>query len=136
MPLKAIILPDQTPRCWVRLPILTESSDNAVAQWPSCALFEWILIVKDHAEQAAVYRQPVAVVIDESKSFELVHESTDLRPRGADHLCQCLLGYAWDHVFGSAFLPKMRKLQENPSQTLLARVEKLVDEIRFISEIS
>ena len=36
------------------------------------------LVMQDHVEQAAVHRQPVAVVIDESKPFELVHETTDL----------------------------------------------------------
>jgi hypothetical protein len=36
------------------------------------------LIVQDHVEKAAVHRQPMAIVIDEAKPLELVHEMTDL----------------------------------------------------------
>ena len=36
--------------------------------------------------------------------------------------------------FGLALLAEMGQQQENPSQALLAGVEKLVDEIRFVSD--
>ena len=35
------------------------------------------LVVQDYVEKATVYCQPMAVVIDESKPFELVHEMAD-----------------------------------------------------------
>ena len=41
------------------------------------SFLEWRLVMQDHIEKATVHRQPVAVVIDEAKRFELVHEMTD-----------------------------------------------------------
>jgi len=36
-----------------------------------------ILVVQDHVEKATVHRQPLAIVIDEAKRLEPVHEMTD-----------------------------------------------------------
>ena len=38
---------------------------------------ELTLVVQDHAEKTTVHREPMAVVIDEAKPLELVHEMTD-----------------------------------------------------------
>ena len=96
---------------------------------------EWTLVVQDHAEEATVNRQPVVIaVIDKAQFPEPIHEMIDPRSGCADHLCQAILTDSGEYRFGSAFLAKMSKQQENPSQTLLARVEKLVDEIRFVSD--
>ena len=81
-------------------------------------------------------RQSAVVVIDKAKLPELIHEMTDSRPGCADHLCQRILIHSWNYAFGSAFLAKMSKQQENTSQPLLARVKKLVDEIRFVSDVA
>jgi len=49
-------------------------------------------VVQDHAEQATMNCQPAAVaVIDKAQLPELVHEMTDPRPGGADHLGQVIL---------------------------------------------
>ena len=83
-------------------------------------------------------RQPAigAVVIDKTQLLELVHEMTDPRPGGAHHLRQVFLIDSGKYTLRAAFLAKMCQQQETPGQTLLAGVEKLVDEIFFISEIA
>jgi hypothetical protein len=98
--------------------------------------YEW-LVVKDHAEEATVDRQPVVItVIDKAMLPEPVHEVADPGPGRADHLCQTILTDSGDYGFSLAFLAEMRKQQEDPSQTLFARAEKLVDEIRFVSDVA
>ena len=73
------------------------------------------LVVQNHAEQATVDRQPIAIaVIDKAQLPELIHEMTDPRPGCANHLCQAILSDSGEHRFGSAFLAKMSKQQENP----------------------
>jgi hypothetical protein len=71
-------------------------------------------------------RQP-AVVIDKAKLPELLHEMTDPRPGCADHWRQVFLIDSVKDNLGSTFLAKMSQQQENPSHTLLAGVEKLID---------
>jgi hypothetical protein len=94
--------------------------------------------VQDHAQEATVNRQPAgdAFVIDKAQLLELIHEMTDPRPGGTDHLSQVFLIDSGMYRFGPAFLPKMSQQQENPSQTLLAGVEKLIDEIPFESDVA
>ncbi len=75
-----------------------------------------------------------AVVIDKTQLPELVHEMADPRPGGAHHLRQVFLIDSGKDTLGAAFLAEMSQQQEDPRQTLLAGVEKLVDEILFISE--
>ena len=72
-------------------------------------------------------RQRAAAVIDKAKLPELVHEVTDPRPGGADHLGQVFLIDSGKYGFGFSFLAKMGQQQENPGQALLAGVEKLID---------
>ena len=91
--------------------------------------------MQDDAQEAAVDGEP-AVVVDEAKLFELVHEMTDARPGGANHLRQTLLIDPGEDGFGTAFLAKMREEQENSGQSLLARVEKLVNKVLFITDVA
>ena len=80
-------------------------------------------------------RQPgFTVVIDKAKAPELVHKMIDPRPGGADHLCQVFLIDPGHDGFGPALLAKMGQQQQKPSQALLAGVEQLVDEIRFVAD--
>lgn len=77
-----------------------------------------------------------AVIIDKAKLLELVHEVADPRSGGAHHLRQVFLINSGKDSFGPAFLAKMRQQQENPCQALLAGVEKLVNEVLFISDVA
>jgi hypothetical protein len=83
-----------------------------------------------------VDRRQAAVIIDKTKLLELIHEMTDPRPGGADHLCQVFPIDSGTYSFGSTILAKMSQQQENSSQTLLAGVEKVVDDIPFESDIA
>ena len=76
-------------------------------------------------------QRAVAIVIDKAQLPELVHEMTDPRPGGADHLGQLfLIDFGkWSSV--STFLAKTRKQQENPGQALLAEIEESIHEIFF-----
>src|ERR1700682_4339983 len=91
--------------------------------------------VVEDAEEAAMDRQPGFIgVIDKAQLPELIHEDIDPRSGCADHLRQVFLTDPGNDRFGLALLAKTREQQETPSQTLLAGVEDLVDEIRFVSD--
>lgn len=92
--------------------------------------------MKDHAQEAAIDGQSVFIIVDEAILSEPVHEMTYPRPGRADHLCQGILIYVREYFFSLAFLAKMRKQQESPSQTLLATIEKVVHKILFISDVA
>ena len=67
------------------------------------------LIVQDYAQKATVYRQRAAAgVVDKTKFSKLVHEMTDPRPCGANHLREVLLIDSGVDRLGPAFLAKMR----------------------------
>jgi len=78
-------------------------------------------------------QRAVAIVIDKAELPELVHEMTDPRPGGADHLGQLFLIDSGKFSFGSTFVAKMRKQQENPGQAFLAAIEEPIHEIVFDS---
>ena len=80
--------------------------------------------------------QSAVIIVDKAMLPEPVHEMTDPGPGRADHLCQGVLIDSGDYDLSPAFLAKMRKQQENPSQTLFAGVEKLVYEVRFIPDVA
>ena len=68
------------------------------------------LIVQDYAPEAAVDRQATAArVIDKAELPELIHELTDPRAGGADHLGQVFLIDSRVDSFGPAILAKMRE---------------------------
>ena len=45
----------------------------------------WVLVAQDHAQESVVDLQ-AAVVFDEAKFSELIHEEINLRARGSHHL--------------------------------------------------
>jgi len=71
--------------------------------------------------------QPGSVVVDEAEFSEPVHEEADPRARCADHLSKGLLANFWDHRIGHTVLTEMRQQQKNPSESLFAGIEELVD---------
>ena len=65
-------------------------------------------VVQDHAKETTMDCQPAAVaVIDKAQLPELIHEMTDPRPGGADHLCQVVLTDSGNYLFLLAFLAEM-----------------------------
>ena len=92
--------------------------------------------MQDQGEKATMDRQTAAIVVDKTELPELIHEMTDSRPSCAHHLRQAFLIDSGNYRFSSGFLAEMSKQQKNPSQTLLARVEKLIDEIFFVADVT
>ena len=58
--------------------------------------------MQDDAEKRAIHFQP-AVVVDEAKFSELVHEEIYSGAGGANHFRQSFLTHFWDHSFGFGF---------------------------------
>jgi hypothetical protein len=65
-----------------------------------------------------------AVVMDKPKLAEFVHKVADSRPRRSDHSRQGFLTDFRNHGLMLAFLAKVGKQKQNPSQPLLARIEQ------------
>ena len=93
--------------------------------------------MQDDAEKTTIDRQrTVSFVRDEAELLEFIQEKTDPRTGCSDHLCQVFLVDSGHEIFCRAFLAIMRQQQENPSQALLAIVEKLIDQILFKSDVA
>src|SRR5471032_294136 len=68
-----------------------------------------------------------AVVIDEAQFAEFVHEEADAGPRRPNHFRKGLLTENERSDGRVAFLPIVRKKQQQASKPLLARIEQLID---------
>ena len=77
-----------------------------------------------------------AVVVDKAQLAELVHEVADSRSSRADHARQRFLADFRNHRLPPTILAKVGKQKQDPSQPLLARIEKLIDQILFKSNIA
>ena len=78
----------------------------------------------------------MAVVINEAQLPKFVHEKAYTRSRRADHLRQSLLAdfrYDW---LRPTFLAKIRQKQKGPCQPFLARIEQLINQILFYTNVS
>ena len=76
------------------------------------------------------------VVVDKAELPESVHEKADPRTGRPHHLRQSLLTKSGDRHFGHSFFSELRHQQENPRQPLFAGVEKLIDQIILVSNVS
>jgi hypothetical protein len=93
------------------------------------------LIVEHDVKQRAVDLQP-AIVVNEAQFSEPVHEKTDSRTSGADHLCQGLLTYLWNNALRHTVLAKMSEQKKNARQSLFTRIKQLVNQILLITDIA
>jgi hypothetical protein len=93
------------------------------------------LVVEHDVEKRTVNLQFLAVVFDEAHFSELVHEEIDSRAGCAHHLSQSLLTDLRDHGFGLSVLAKMSQQQQHPGKSFFAGIEKLVNQVLFISEV-
>src|SRR5476649_1692444 len=73
----------------------------------------------------------MAVVTDESKLAEFVHESANAGSGGADHLRQCFLTDIHQNRLRAAFLSEMREQKEKARESSLARIKQLVNQVFF-----
>jgi hypothetical protein len=75
-----------------------------------------------------------AVVVNEAQFSKFVHENTHTGPGRSDHLRKRLLADFGDYRLRLAVFAKVRQQQEQTSKTLFARIEQLIDKIRFDAE--
>jgi len=80
--------------------------------------------------------QPAVAIIKEAQLSELVHEKTDARPDCADHLSEGLLTDSGDYRLGRTFLAEVSKQQQKPGQRFFAGIEKLIDQVLFVPDVS
>jgi hypothetical protein len=73
--------------------------------------------------------------MDEAQFPEFVHEKIHPRPRCANHFRQHLLRYFGKHLLWLGFLAIPSEQQKSPGQPFLARIEKLIDQILFDSDV-
>src|SRR5208283_5666002 len=77
-----------------------------------------------------------AVVGNKAQLAKFVHEKTHARPRRSDHLRKGFLADLGDNRLRFAFFAEVRQQQEQAGKTLLARIEKLIDQICFYADSS
>src|SRR6266481_2141208 len=70
-----------------------------------------------------------AIVTDEAEFPELGHEEIDALPRSTNHFREHLLRYFGKHFLRLGFLAVASQQQKSASQTFLAGVKELIDQI-------
>src|ERR1700681_4505885 len=79
--------------------------------------------------------QPALSVVNKAELSEPIHEKIDSRPGCAYHFCEGLLTHLGDYSLGLSFLAEMSKQQKNTGESFLAGIEKLVNQILFVSNV-
>ena len=77
-----------------------------------------------------------AIIVNELQFPEFVHEKVDSGARCANHFRQHLLGNFGKHLFWLGFLAIPSEQQKSAGEPFLARIEKLIDQILFDSDVS
>src|ERR1022692_3486614 len=92
------------------------------------------LVGQHYIEQRPMELQS-AIVVNKTQFSEPVHEEADPRAGCANHLRQHLLTDLGDYRLGYPFLSKMCEQQKDPRQSLFARIEKLINQVFFVTDI-
>ena len=91
--------------------------------------------MKNHSQERATNLK-ATVVVYEAQFPELVHEGVNPRARRAYHLSQCFLTDLWNFgSFAYAVFAEASKQQENAGQSLLAGIEKLINQIFPVADV-
>src|SRR6267378_59254 len=73
--------------------------------------------------------------MNETQFPEFVHEKIHPRARCANHFREHLLRHLGKHLLGLGFLAIASEQQKSSSQSFLARIEKLIHQILFDSDV-
>jgi len=92
-------------------------------------------VLEDETQLGAVNRE-VAVVLDQSQLAELVHEIVHAGSRRPYHLGQRLLRQLRQRLSGVPGLVVPAEEQQRTGESLLARVEHLIDQVFFDADIA
>ncbi len=76
-----------------------------------------------------MYPKSAIVVFNEAEFPKFIHEEIDPRARCPDHFRQSLLRNFGKHLFRVGLLAVASEQQKSPSQSFLARIKKLIDQI-------
>ena len=68
-------------------------------------------VVYDDGQEGRIDLE-AAVIFDEAKLLELVHEGVHAGPRRPHHLSERLLRYSWQHALALVLLPEPRRLEK------------------------
>src|SRR4030081_1675627 len=92
------------------------------------------LVVKNDIQKGTVDLQPT-VVVDETQLPEAVQEEIHSGAGGADHLCQSRLTDLGNDSLWLSLLAEVSQQEKDPRSSLFARIEKLVDQILFVTDV-
>src|ERR1700686_3044919 len=93
------------------------------------------IVMQNDIQQGAVNLQ-VPVVVDEAQLAEFIHEEAHARSCRADHFCEHFLADLGNNRLRLTLLAKVRQDKKHPSQTLFARIEQLINQIRLNPDIA
>src|ERR1700692_527576 len=93
------------------------------------------LLVQDNIQEGGVDVETAFVVLDEAECPEVVHEEITPGARCPDHPRQHLLRNCGKHLFRMLLHAVPSEQQKSPSQSLLARVKELIDQILLDADI-
>jgi len=116
---------------WIELGATVEASWSYVTE-PMSWKSKGNLVVEHDIEEGAVHLQPIvriAVVFNEAQFPELIHEETDARARGADHLREHFLTHLCHDRFWLAFFAKMGHKQQHACEPLLTGIKELIHQV-------
>ena len=101
-----------------------------------CVCGDWArkLVVQDDIKQRAMDLQPT-VVVNKTQLSEPVHKEADSRARCAKHFRKHLLTDLGNYTLMFALLAKTGEQQKDPGQPLFARIEKLINQILFVTDV-
>jgi hypothetical protein len=91
--------------------------------------------VENDIQKRAMDLQP-AVVVNKAQFSEPVHEEADPRAGCADHFRQHFLTDLGNDSLRYPFLAKVSEQQKDPGQPLFARIEKLIHQIFFVTDVA
>ena len=106
---------------------------------PRTAFVETRSIMQNYVEQRTVDLESALYasgIMDKTQLPEPVHEKANPRTRGSDHLSQRFLTDLGDDRFRNSFFAEVGKQEEHAGQSLFAGVEKLINQVLFIADVS
>ena len=77
-----------------------------------------------------------SIIVDETQFPEFVHEETDSRSSCANHLRESFVTDVRHHRLRRIFLSEIGEKKKEPGESLFARVEKLIDQVRLHSTVA